>query len=67
MNAQELREKSEQELAGFIDRNAPRTIQYAYAKRFRATTSVQSRSKAVRREIARIKTILGEKKAGNQS
>ena len=66
MNAQELREKSDQELADLLIEKRKEQ----FNMRMQNGSGQPPRSsqvKAVRREIARIKTIQGEKKAGNES
>ena len=66
MNAQELREKSDQELADLLIEKRKEQ----FNMRMQNGSGQPPRSsqvKAVRREIARIKTIQGEKKAGKES
>ena len=66
MNAQELREKSDQELVDLLIEKRKEQ----FNMRMQNGSGQPPRSsqvKAVRREIARIKTIQGEKKAGNES
>lgn len=66
MTAQELRDKSEQELKDLL----LEMRQEQFNMRMQSGSGQPPRSsqiKAVRRDIARIKTILGEKKAGDQS
>ena len=66
MNAQELREKSDQELADLLIEKRKEQ----FNMRMQNGSGQPPRSsqvKAVRREIARIKTIQSEKKAGKES
>ncbi len=66
MNAQELRDKSDQELADLLIEKRKEQ----FNMRMQNGSGQPPRSsqvKAVRREIARIKTIQGEKKTGNES
>lgn len=66
MNAQELREKSDQELADLLIEKRKEQ----FNMRMQNGSGQPPRSsqvKAVRREIARIKTIQGEKKVGKES
>ena len=66
MKAQELREKTAQELSDLL----LEMRKEQFNMRMQSGSGQPPRSsqiKAVRRDIARIKTILGEKQAGDQS
>ena len=66
MKAQELREKSDQELVDLLIEMRKEQFNMRM-KNGSGQPPRSSQVKAVRRDIARIKTIQGEKKTGNQS